>query len=602
MKRLFYTFLILLFVAVTARGQNNVGINDDNSSPKASAMLDVFSASKGLLIPRIALTATTTAAPVTAPEASLLIYNTATAGDVTPGYYYWNGSSKWIRLVTGSDPRQTFNVASKSASTTLLKTESMVFASGNITLTLPVVTSTDDGLEITVKNVGSYTDLIKVLPQSTKKIDGFDSSRLTRWIGRTFVARGTNWYIKDKETRTDNLIEVSTTASFQSIAEAVAFLNLHMIGPTLVRLGGGSFTINATQTINLPYPVTFQGISYGETILTAGAGVLGSPMFNCVSEAYFKMLIFETSSGTSGNDALRLTGTDSYYEIKDCVFTGFNKGIVSTTSNEQWIFENDFEDCAGAAIEIAAGSGTGGTTRISETDFFQCARGVNLLSGAAWTFSLTNANFYNTAAGSDIGIFYNPTNFTNFTSIIITNNGWNNAGTFISGFDFARTDGRDANAIIEWNHGIESKNPHFSINVLNNTATTTLTTTNSWYKCNWTNTSSLPCNWLIVNNKATYLPVNKKDVVIWISGSLSVNTTSTRTISVAIVRNGVTTTRYGQTNLRLPSNNANQPFQFSTVVYLEDVSPGDYFELYASSANANDVLTIRNLNWFSDSK
>jgi len=37
------------------------------------------------------------------------------------------------------------NVVTKTASTTLTKTETMVLASNNITLTLPVVTSADDG-------------------------------------------------------------------------------------------------------------------------------------------------------------------------------------------------------------------------------------------------------------------------------------------------------------------------------------------------------------------------------------------------------------------------------------------------------------------------
>jgi hypothetical protein len=32
----------------------------------------------------------------------LLVYNTATAGDVTPGYYYWN-SSKWVRMINQDD-------------------------------------------------------------------------------------------------------------------------------------------------------------------------------------------------------------------------------------------------------------------------------------------------------------------------------------------------------------------------------------------------------------------------------------------------------------------------------------------------------------------
>ena len=103
MKRSLILLVAILSLAISSLAQNNVGINDDNSAPNASAMLDVFSANKGLLIPRIALTSTTAAAPVTSPETSLLIYNTATAGDVTPGYYYWSGS-KWVRLVANADP------------------------------------------------------------------------------------------------------------------------------------------------------------------------------------------------------------------------------------------------------------------------------------------------------------------------------------------------------------------------------------------------------------------------------------------------------------------------------------------------------------------
>src|SRR5690554_1158560 len=77
-----------------------VGIN--TTDPKAA--LDIESSDSGVLIPRVALSATTTAAPVVSPEISELVYNTATAGsapnNVTPGYYYWNGT-KWVGLNTG---------------------------------------------------------------------------------------------------------------------------------------------------------------------------------------------------------------------------------------------------------------------------------------------------------------------------------------------------------------------------------------------------------------------------------------------------------------------------------------------------------------------
>src|SRR5690606_40681492 len=47
----------------------------------------------------IALTSTAVFAPVEGTEVeSLLVYNTATAGNVTPGFYYWF-NNKWERIV-----------------------------------------------------------------------------------------------------------------------------------------------------------------------------------------------------------------------------------------------------------------------------------------------------------------------------------------------------------------------------------------------------------------------------------------------------------------------------------------------------------------------
>jgi len=90
----------MLLINVQMYAQN-VGINSDGSTPNASAMLDIKSSDKGLLIPRVALTSTSSASPITSPATSLLVYNTATTGDVTPGYYYWNGS-QWVRFATGT--------------------------------------------------------------------------------------------------------------------------------------------------------------------------------------------------------------------------------------------------------------------------------------------------------------------------------------------------------------------------------------------------------------------------------------------------------------------------------------------------------------------
>jgi len=96
MKKVLVIAYYLSFLSAVNLLAQNVGIG--TSTPDASARLDVVDANRGVLIPRVALTNTTVAAPVTAPATSLLVYNTNTAGDVTPGFYYWNGTV-WVRLL-----------------------------------------------------------------------------------------------------------------------------------------------------------------------------------------------------------------------------------------------------------------------------------------------------------------------------------------------------------------------------------------------------------------------------------------------------------------------------------------------------------------------
>ncbi|MBP1676658.1 MAG: hypothetical protein H6Q20_1217 [Bacteroidetes bacterium] len=80
--------------------QAQVKVGDNPTSKNADAMLEIESTNKGLLLPRVALTATTSAAPLSTHVAGMAVYNTATAGDVTPGYYY-NDGTKWVKMGSG---------------------------------------------------------------------------------------------------------------------------------------------------------------------------------------------------------------------------------------------------------------------------------------------------------------------------------------------------------------------------------------------------------------------------------------------------------------------------------------------------------------------
>jgi hypothetical protein len=88
----------------TAHAQQKV---NDGTVPvtaiNPSAIAEYQTNNKGLLQPRVALTATNAAAPLAAHVAGMRVYNTATAGtapnNVTPGEYY-NDGTKWVRVAT----------------------------------------------------------------------------------------------------------------------------------------------------------------------------------------------------------------------------------------------------------------------------------------------------------------------------------------------------------------------------------------------------------------------------------------------------------------------------------------------------------------------
>ena len=94
-KRIFKysSFFISLFFSTTCFSQS-VGINNEGLIADSTAILDINSTKKGLLIPRMTAQQKMT---IIAPANGLLIYQT----DGDPGFYYYNGSS-WFLLINSS--------------------------------------------------------------------------------------------------------------------------------------------------------------------------------------------------------------------------------------------------------------------------------------------------------------------------------------------------------------------------------------------------------------------------------------------------------------------------------------------------------------------
>jgi hypothetical protein len=106
--------------AQTTTQSQKFGANPTVIAP--SAVLEIESTNKGVLFPRVSLSSTSDVTTIASPATGLTVFNTATAGtsptNVTPGYYYWNGT-KWVKMAIETPFAKTVyvNAASPSAAT-----------------------------------------------------------------------------------------------------------------------------------------------------------------------------------------------------------------------------------------------------------------------------------------------------------------------------------------------------------------------------------------------------------------------------------------------------------------------------------------------------
>ncbi|AUC79327.1 hypothetical protein CW736_08000 [Nonlabens sp. MB-3u-79] len=111
--------MLLLFLLCSSSLIAQVGLN--TATPDESSSLDVVSSDTGILIPRLTLTGTGDMSTITNGNIeSLLVYNTATVSDVTPGFYYWNAAAtdpRWVRLVTNDTESKDWNLEGNTGTT-----------------------------------------------------------------------------------------------------------------------------------------------------------------------------------------------------------------------------------------------------------------------------------------------------------------------------------------------------------------------------------------------------------------------------------------------------------------------------------------------------
>ena len=90
MKKFYAAAIAMACLGMFGTSQVNAQASLGAATPDNSAMLDIVSGNKGLLIPRMGM-----ASRPASPATGLLIYQT----DNTPGFYYYNGAA-WVAVAT----------------------------------------------------------------------------------------------------------------------------------------------------------------------------------------------------------------------------------------------------------------------------------------------------------------------------------------------------------------------------------------------------------------------------------------------------------------------------------------------------------------------
>ena len=152
-----YISIISLCFTINLTNAQNLGVSATGATPNNASIIDLNTGNtftspngKGLLPPNVALTGRLDIITVTAPPASLLVYNTATANSgslsVTPGFYYWDGtiwvafagagSKNWALLGNAGTVAGTNFLGTTDAVDLVLKTNNTervrVLSSGNV--------------------------------------------------------------------------------------------------------------------------------------------------------------------------------------------------------------------------------------------------------------------------------------------------------------------------------------------------------------------------------------------------------------------------------------------------------------------------------------
>ncbi|MDQ6479195.1 hypothetical protein [Dyadobacter sp. LHD-138] len=301
-------FFIYLFLMIAAKGlmaQNNVGIN--TASPDASAVLDISSSNKGLLIPRLSQSER---GGIQSPATGLLIFQT----DNTPGFYYNAGTTAtpaWTAVGAGSSTAGASIYGNGAGGVLTVPSGSTLDLAGtatipaqysSITINGTLIVSSGTKLRCSGNVTVAGTITVAPAPNTAKSVSGDKgiASSLAHFNDVTLGAK------KFPASSVSSLINIPLYGGGSGGGGAT--------GESNGGGGGGSFAIYALGNISVPSGGQVNangagGVNNVPTSNTSGAGGGGGGLIVLVSKGTITIGGTLRANGGSGTSGLQFTGS-----------------------------------------------------------------------------------------------------------------------------------------------------------------------------------------------------------------------------------------------------------------------------------------------------
>ncbi len=280
-QHLILTPVIICICSFIGNAQN-VSINNSNTLPDPSAILDVSSTTKGVLIPRVTLSSLTDALTVPSAATALLVYNTG--GNLTSGFYYNQGTPaqiSWLKLQSGASNDWAMNgnqassndfvgttngmplkfkVNGENAGIISFNTDNIALGRGSLS---PNTTGTGNiaiGTYILQNNSSGSDNTVVGRQSMTSNLTGYDNVAIGSAcllanssgyknvaVGKFSLLANTNGY---ENTSLGFSAQSTNNTGFQNVAVGAYSLNMNSAGQINTAIGHSALKNNSTGNAN----------------------------------------------------------------------------------------------------------------------------------------------------------------------------------------------------------------------------------------------------------------------------------------------------------------------------------------------------------------